>query len=263
MSDRFQHLRLIEALLFAASSPLSRSEMMRHLPEDCDLDSLLEELKALYANRGVVLAPVGERWAIRTAPDLAPMMKIETSVRRRLSRAAVETLAVVAYHQPVTRAEIEEIRGVGLSRGTLDVLLEAGWIKPRGRRKVPGRPVTWGTTPAFLDHFGLEALDSLPGRDELKAAGLLDARPSIAVLAERGELEEPDEDEEEEGEEALAAEEALAEDFGDDLLPKSDADAEAASEAPESGTDAGAAGEQEASAEEEAAPQAGAAGGKG
>jgi segregation and condensation protein B len=181
----------------------------------------------------VSLTRVGERWAFRTAADLAPLMRIETSVRRKLSRAAVETLAVVAYHQPVTRAEIEEIRGVGLSRGTLDVLLEAGWIKPRGRRKVPGRPVTWGTTPAFLDQMGLEDLDSLPGRDELKAAGLLDTRPAIAVLASRGELEEEAGDAEEDGEDSLAADEALAADFGDDLVAEPD---DGASEA---GRDAG------------------------
>ena len=215
MNDRFQHLRLIEALFFASPGPLSRNDLARHLPEDADLDGLIEELKGLYANRGVNLTQVGERWAFRTAPDLAPMMKLETTVKRKLSRAAVETLAVIAYHQPVTRAEIEEIRGVSLSRGTLDVLLEAGWIKPRGRRRVPGRPITWGTSPAFLDQFGLENLDSLPGRDELKAAGLLDTRPAMAVLAARGELEEEEEaDASEEGEEPLAADEALAEDFG-------------------------------------------------
>ncbi len=188
MSDHFQRLRLVEALLFASAEPLGRDDLARHLPEDCDLDRLLEELAALYANRGVNLVQVGKRWAFRTASDLAPLMKIETKVRRKLSRAAMETLAIVAYHQPVTRAEIEEIRGVGLSRGTLDTLLEAGWIRPRGRRRAPGRPVTWATSEAFLDHFGLDSLDSLPGRDELKAAGLLDSRPAIAALGEQGGL---------------------------------------------------------------------------
>lgn len=200
MNDRFEHLRLLEALLFAAASPLSRDDLARHLPEDSDLDGLMEELTSLYANRGVNLVQVGKRWAFRTASDLAPMMKVETPVKRRLSRAAVETLAIVAYHQPVTRADIEEIRGVALSRGTLDSLLEAGWIKPRGRRRAPGRPVTWGTTESFLDHFGLETLDSLPGRDELKAAGLLDSRPAIAALDARGELaQDQAEDDEENG----------------------------------------------------------------
>ena len=188
MNERFQMLRLLEALLFASAEPLGREDMARHLPEGSDLDALLEELAALYANRGVNLVQAGKRWAFRTATDLAPLMKIETNVKRRLSRAAMETLAIVAYHQPVTRAEIEEIRGVGLSRGTLDTLLEAGWVKPRGRRRAPGRPVTWGTTETFLDHFGVDSLDSLPGRDELKAAGLLDTRPAIAALGEQGGL---------------------------------------------------------------------------
>ena len=221
MSDRFQHIRLLEAILFASAEPMRPQELARFLPEDCEIGPLLEELAQLYANRGVNLVRIGERWAFRSAQDLAQLMRIEKPVRRKLSRAAVETLAIIAYHQPVTRAEIEEIRGVGLSRGTLDVLLEAGWIKPRGRRRVPGRPVTWGTTPAFLDHFGLESLDSLPGRDELKAAGLLDTRPAISVLAARGELDEEAEDAaEDEGEEPLAAEEALAEDFGEELVPE-------------------------------------------
>ncbi len=233
MNDRFQQLRLIEALLFASQGPLTRNDLARHLPDDADLDGLIEELKGLYANRGVTLVQVGERWAFRTAADLAPLMKLETTVKRKLSRAAVETLAVIAYHQPVTRAEIEEIRGVSLSRGTLDVLLEAGWIKPRGRRRVPGRPITWGTSPAFLDQFGLETIDALPGRDELKAAGLLDTRPAMAVMAARGELDEEEDDEGEdggEGDEPLAADEALAEDFGVADEIRDEADDEAAAE---------------------------------
>ena len=212
MNERFQLLRLLEALIFASAEPLGRDDLARHLPEGSDLDALLEELAALYANRGVTLVQVGKRWAFRTATDLAPLMKIETHVKRRLSRAAMETLAIVAYHQPVTRAEIEEIRGVGLSRGTLDTLLEAGWVKPRGRRRAPGRPVTWGTTESFLDHFGLDSLDSLPGRDELKAAGLLDTRPAIAALGEQGGL--PGADENGEGEDEADEEEMpLPEDF--------------------------------------------------
>ena len=188
MTDRFEQLRLIEALLFASSGPLGRDQLLRHLPEDADLDGLMAELANLYANRGVHVVAVGKSWAIRTAPDLGPRLQIETTVVRKPSRAAIETLAIIAYHQPVTRAEIEEIRGVALSRGTLDTLLEAGWIKPRGRRRTPGRPVTWGTTEAFLDQFGLESLDSLPGTAELKAAGLLDTRPAATILNTRGEL---------------------------------------------------------------------------
>ncbi len=203
MSSRFEHLRLLEAILFASREPLSDAQLSRHLPEGTDLASLLDELGASYANRGVNLVQVGDRWAFRTAADLAPMMKIESTAVRKLSRVAMETLAILAYHQPVTRAEIEEIRGVALSRGTLDILLEAGWIKPKGRRRTPGRPVTWGTTEAFLDHFGLSSLDALPGIEDLKAAGLLDARPAIAALSARGQLPESSaglEDTEPEGE---------------------------------------------------------------
>ncbi len=186
MSADFQQLRLLEALLFASAEPLEPTQLARHLPEQADLDGLLEELGRLYANRGVNLVRFGERWAFRTAADLAPMMRIERKAERKLSRAALETLAIVAYHQPVTRGEIEEIRGVALSKGTLDTLLEAGWVKPKGRRRTPGRPVTWGTTDSFLDHFGLENLDALPGVAELKAAGLLDTRPAITALGARG-----------------------------------------------------------------------------
>ena len=208
MSVDFQQLRLLEALLFASAEPLGSAQLARHLPEQADLDALLEELGRLYANRGVNLVRVGDRWAFRTAADLAPMMRIERKSERKLSRAALETLAIVAYHQPVTRGEIEEIRGVALSKGTLDTLLEAGWVKPKGRRRTPGRPVTWGTTEAFLDHFGLENLDALPGVAELKAAGLLDTRPAITALGARGLLAEdgearadrPEEDDELSGE---------------------------------------------------------------
>jgi len=192
-SDRFGQLRLVEALLFASAEPLGAEQIRRHMPADTDLESLMEELAGLYANRGVNLVRVGQRWAFRTAADVAPMMQVETTVSRKLSRAAIETLAIVAYHQPVTRAEIEEVRGVALSRGTLDTLLEASWIRPRGRRRTPGRPVTWGTTDAFLDHFGLENLDSLPGIAELKAAGLIDTRPAITALGARGRLLDPGE----------------------------------------------------------------------
>lgn len=224
MNERFERLRLLEAILFATAEPLSGKQLARHVPEGADLEDLLEELAGLYANRGVNLVRSGDRWAFRTAPDLAGLMQVENKVVRRLSRAALETLSVVAYHQPVTRGEIEEIRGVSLSKGTLDTLLEIGWVKPKGRRRTPGRPVTWGTTEDFLDHFGLEALDSLPRAGELKAAGLLDSRPAIMALGERGFLTGdadmpvgPDQEEdpiEEEPWDILAAE------FGED--PRSD-----------------------------------------
>ena len=180
-----EHLRIIEALLFASAAPVREAAIAVHLPGDVDLRAVLNALKAHYAERGVNLVRVGEGWAFRTAPDLSGKLKIEQDVPRKLSRAAVETLAVIAYHQPITRAEIEEVRGVTQSRGTLDVLLEAGWIKPGRRRQTPGRPVTWHTTTEFLDHFGLENLKDLPGIEELKAAGLLDTRP--ASQAFRGE----------------------------------------------------------------------------
>jgi segregation and condensation protein B len=180
--DRFQLLRLLEATLFATSEPMAEKSLAERLPEGADIAGLLQELAGLYANRGVHLLQIGERWAIRTAPDLGDRLQIETTVARKLSRAAIETLAIIAYHEPVTRAEVEEIRGVALSRGTLDTLLEAGWIRPKGRRQTPGRPVTWVTTEAFLDHFGLESREALPGIEELKAAGLLDARSAISTL---------------------------------------------------------------------------------
>ncbi len=174
-----QNLRLLEAVLFASAEALPERVLAERLPEGTDLAALLEDLRRRYANRGVNLVRAGRTWAFRTAPDLASRLAMETRVARKLSRAAVETLAIIAYHQPVTRAEIEEIRGVGVHRGTLDVLLEAGWIRLAGRRRTPGRPMTWATTDAFLDHFSLENLTDLPGIEELKAAGLLDSGPAI------------------------------------------------------------------------------------
>lgn len=185
-----QHLRLIEAVLFAASEPLDEMAIATRLPDGADVSALLAELARLYENRGVNLTRAGGHWGFRTAPDLAAQLRVHTSVPRKLSRAAIETLAIIAYHQPVTRGEIEEIRGVGLSKSTLDILFEAGWIGPKGRRRSPGRPVTWGTANTFLHDFGLESLEDLPGLDELKAAGLLDKRPAIDIagrlLAESG-----------------------------------------------------------------------------
>jgi len=195
--ERFELLRRLEALLFASAEPLSENVLLSRLPEGTELAPLLEDLQGQYANRGVNLVKRGKGWAFRTAPDIAPYFTLEREVPRKLSRAAVATLSIIAYQQPVTRAEIEEIRGVSLSKGTLDILLEAGWIKPRGRRRVPGRPITWGTTESFLDHFGLEGLDALPGIDELKAAGLLDRRAGFGAIAMReGDLFQGEEEEE-------------------------------------------------------------------
>ena len=187
MSELFQyHLRLLEALLFASENPIPEKVIADRLPDGVDIQTLLRKLTAMYKNRGVNLVKAGKNWAFRTAPDVRAQLVVEKEMTRKLSRAAVETLAIVAYHQPITRAEIEEIRGVSVSRGTLDVLLEAAWIRPRGRRRTPGRPVTWGTTESFLDHFGLEGLDDLPGLDDLKASGLIDKRPAIQTLTTRG-----------------------------------------------------------------------------
>jgi segregation and condensation protein B len=173
-AERAEELRILEALLFAAEEPLDEKVLAARLPAGVDVRALLLRLQNDYARRGVNLVRVGGKWSLRTASDLAWLLTRESVVTRKLSRAAVETLAIVAYHQPVTRAEIEEIRGVTTSKGTLDVLLETGWIRLRGRRKAPGRPVTYGTTEAFLSHFGLDALTDLPGLDELKGAGLVE-----------------------------------------------------------------------------------------
>ena len=184
-------LRLLEAMLFAAVEPVDEDVLISRMPEGVDVPALLQELSEHYARRGVNLTRVAGKWAFRTAGDLAPHLRIEVKVPRKLSRAAVETLAIIAYHQPVTRGEVEEIRGVALSRGTLDVLLEAGWIKPVGRRRTPGRPATWGTTAAFLEHFSLNSVTDLPGVEELKAAGLLDARPIQTIFGQVAEGDLP------------------------------------------------------------------------
>ena len=183
-----QNLKVLEALIFASSEPVPRKVLEEKMPDGVDLELLLGELKSHYADRGVNLVRRGKGWAFRTDPVIAKALMIERTVNRKLSRAAVETLAICAYHQPVTRAEIEEIRGVGLSKGTMDVLFEAGWIRPRGRRQTPGRPVTWGTTEGFLDQFAMESIDDLPGMDELKAAGLIDKRPAIQTLSTRADM---------------------------------------------------------------------------
>jgi len=180
---RPEHMRLLEALLFAAAVPLDEKTLASRLPEDVDLKASLRALQAEYSARGVNLVRIAGKWTFRTAGDLSWLLTKEATVPKKLSRAAIETLAVIAYHQPVTRAEVEEIRGVVMSKGTFDVLMETGWIKPRGRRKVPGRPITYGTSEDFLSHFGLEELGNLPGLEELKGSGLLDNRlpPGFAV----------------------------------------------------------------------------------
>lgn len=186
-------LRLLEAVLFASSDPVAERALARRLPEGVNLKPLLKALMGLYAGRGIVLVRRGGSWAFRTADDLASRLNLEVEVSRRLSRAAIETLAIIAYHQPVTRGEIEEIRGVSLSKGTLDLLFDEGWIKPRGHRDTPGRPMLWGTTDNFLDHFGLDSVSQLPGLKDLRAMGLLDARPAMEAYSMRGAMQTKEE----------------------------------------------------------------------
>jgi segregation and condensation protein B len=169
--------RMVEAMLFASAEPLTVAEMAKRMPHGCDTAEALAHLSRRYEGRGVELVKVGDAWAFRTAPDLGHLMHRDATEARKLSRAAIETLAIVAYHQPVTRAEIEEIRGVAVSRGTVDQLMEMDWIRLGRRRMTPGRPVTFVVTEHFLDHFGLESARDLPGLKELRAAGLLDNRP--------------------------------------------------------------------------------------
>ncbi|MGZ3288519.1 MAG: SMC-Scp complex subunit ScpB [Xanthobacteraceae bacterium] len=180
---RAEELRLLEAMLFASAEPLDEKSLAARLPQGIDVHAALVRLQEEYAARGVNLVRIGGKWTFRTANDLSWLLSKETVETRKLSRAAIETLAIIAYHQPVTRAEIEELRGVSTSKGSVDVLLETGWIRPRGRRKSPGRPLSYGTSEAFLSHFGLDAVGDLPGLEELKGAGMLDGRlpPGFSV----------------------------------------------------------------------------------
>lgn len=181
--------RMVEAILFATAEPVTVAELNARMPHGCDAAEALVLLRKRYQGRGVQVCKVGEAWAIRTAPDLGFLMRKETFETRKLSRAAIETLAIIAYHQPVTRAEIEEIRGVSVSRGTVDQLIELEWIRFGRRRMTPGRPVTYVVTQGFLDHFGLESARDLPGLKELRAAGLLENRPPPGAQADQGEDE--------------------------------------------------------------------------
>ena len=229
-ADHREKLRILEALLFAASEPLDEARLASHLAEGEDIAALIEELRAFYNGRGVNLVKVAGKWAFRTAEDLSYLLERYATQEKRLSKAALETLSIIAYHQPVTRAEIEDIRGVTTSAGTLDILLETGWVRLRGRRRAPGRPVTYGTTDAFLVHFGLESIKDLPGLAELRTSGLLDGNlpPDFAVpeptdVAALMPDEVPlDEIEEEEAAAAEAAEEG--EEPNDGLPDDEDAD---------------------------------------
>ncbi len=191
-------VRMAEAIVFASAEPVSDKQLRQRLPDGLDVAAIMAELRQIYERRGVNLVRVGDAWAFRTAGDLAFLMSRDSIQQKKLSRPALEMLAIIAYHQPVTRAEIEEIRGVETSKGTIDTLMETGWVRMRGRRRSPGRPVTYGTTEAFLDHFGLEELRDLPGMDELKGAGLLSTRMpsnfSVPLPPADGEMLTEDED---------------------------------------------------------------------
>ena len=181
----------IEAVIFASEKPVRENDLRNHLPDDMELAPLITMIhKRFDETSGIELCQVGDSWAFRTRAEVAAHLNTRKEVERPLSRAALEVLAIIAYHQPITRAEIEEIRGISLSRGTIDILLELGWIKPRGRRRTPGRPLTWGTSPAFLDHFGLSDLADLPGLDDLKASGLLRKGQVIGGLMDRVDSDE-------------------------------------------------------------------------
>lgn len=195
MDGAAEELRILEAVLFAAKEPVPLKELAAHLPEERreDISDILQMLQYRYEGRGVGLVCRDGAWAFRTAPDLAGKLRIEREVPKKLSRAAMETLAIIAYHQPVTRAEIENIRGVSTGKGTLDILMEIGWIKPGRRRQIPGRPLTWLTAPQFLDHFGLSGLEELPGLEEMKEAGLLDSRAAIDTLGQSDMFQNGDE----------------------------------------------------------------------
>lgn len=195
--------RMCEAILFATAEPVTVRELDARMPHGCDAAEALVHLRKRYEGRGVQLVKVGDAWAMRTAPDLSFLMQKETVETRKLSRAAIETLAIIAYHQPVTRAEIEEIRGVSVSRGTVDQLLEMEWIRFGRRKMTPGRPVTFVVTQSFLDHFGLESARDLPGLKELRAAGLLENRPPPGDMPEMGEGDDDLDEETREGQSEL------------------------------------------------------------
>ncbi len=202
----------IEAVIFASEKPIRESDLRNHLPDDMELAPLITMIhKRFDETSGIKLCQVGDRWAFRTRAEIAAHLNTRQEVERPLSRAALEVLAIIAYHQPITRAEIEEIRGISLSRGTIDILLELGWIKPRGRRRTPGRPLTWGTSPAFLDHFGLSDLTDLPGLDDLKASGLLRKGQVIGGLMDRMDSDENEEQADQADEDGFGADTDLLE----------------------------------------------------
>lgn len=235
--DPVQQKRLIEAILFASPEPVSLRTLQNRLPETADVGALLIELQADYAERGVNLVRLEDVWAFRTPVELGAHLALTKKEEKKLSRAALETLAIISYHQPITRAEVENIRGVATSKGTLDVLMEAGWIKPGRRLETPGRPLTWITTNVFLDEFGISDLKDLPGLSELKASGLLDTRPAIDTIPGAADLfganenkpavsEDEESDEEDDDNYEAAAEDAVAEEEPSAESDESDDDEE-------------------------------------
>ena len=222
----------IEAVIFASEKPIRESDLRNHLPDDMELAPLIMMIhKRFDETSGIKLCQVGDSWAFRTRAEIAAHLNTRQEVERPLSRAALEVLAIIAYHQPITRAEIEEIRGISLSRGTIDILLELGWIKPRGRRRTPGRPLTWGTSPAFLDHFGLSDLADLPGLDELKASGLLRKGQVIGGLMDRMDSDENEDQADQADEDGFGADTDLLEEALMEAGLDADLDEEDASDA--------------------------------
>jgi segregation and condensation protein B len=228
--EQEEQIRVLEAILFASSEPLSPKSLHERLPDEADLNVLLPLLQGQYQGRGVELIEIDGHWAFRTAKEFADVLTIEKEVNKKMSRAMLETMSIIAYHQPLTRAEIENIRGVATHRGTLDTLMEMEWVKPGRRRETPGRPLTWMTTMKFLDHFQLEAINDLPGLDDLKASGLLDKRPAIDTIPDTGDLfDSADEDVEEmleaqERQEQMDADDNFEEQITNDMISGSSHD---------------------------------------
>ena len=227
MSALTEHAALVEAIIFASDKPVRERELRHHLPDEVETEAVIALIRQRYGDdSGVELKTVGDGWAFRTKAAFAERLTQHKLVERPLSRAALEVLAIIAYHQPITRAEIEEIRGISLSKGTMDILLELGWIKPRGRRRTPGRPLTWGTSPVFLDHFGLGDVTDLPGIDELKSAGLLRKGQVLGALMDGPDASDDDANDEIDNDDLLGddlLEEAILEaNFEDDPQPDED-----------------------------------------
>ena len=222
-TDLVQTARIIEALVFASTKAVSVKSILPYLKDETQLPEIIDIIQSRYDERsGLRFEVSGDQMAFRTKEDVARYLSLDRPVQKPLSRAALEVLAIIAYHQPITRSEIEEIRGISLSRGTLDILLELEWVKPRGRRRTPGRPLTWGTSPAFLDHFGLSSVEDLPGMDELKSAGLLRKGQILGGLGEPASEDEVDDNEDDLLDEADLLDTEFEDQFADEFEPDTD-----------------------------------------